>query len=177
MFKKTKVCKGLMLAFGGSLALSGLPALAQQAEQPKQLDRVEITGSSIKRIESEGALSVQTISRTEIDRLGVQSTEQLLQTVSAMSTSGQTQNSTGVGISTYGASGVSLRGLGEERTLVLLNGRRLAAFAGGHRPGRDPQGRRFLDLRFGRGGRGGELHPDQELRRHPDRRHLWTADH
>src|SRR5206468_284234 len=38
MFKKTKVCTGLMLAFGGSLALGSLPALAQDTAQ-----RVEIT--------------------------------------------------------------------------------------------------------------------------------------
>ena len=74
---------------------------------------------------------MQTLTRTDIERTGVQSTEQLLQTVSAMSSSGQTQTSMNAGISTYGGSGVSLRGLGEERTLVLLNGRRLAAFAGG----------------------------------------------
>ena len=53
MFKKTKLSTGLMLAFGGSLALSGLPALAQETT-PAKLDRVEITGSSIKRIEGEG---------------------------------------------------------------------------------------------------------------------------
>ncbi len=128
MFKKTKLCKGLMLAFGGSLALSGLPALAQQAAQ---LDRVEITGSSIKRVEAEGALQVQTVTKTDIERLGVQTTEQLLQTITAMSSSGQLSGSSGAGLSTYGVSSVSLRGLGDERTLVLLNGRRLAAFAGG----------------------------------------------
>ncbi len=128
MRNRTKVCKGLTLAFGGSLALGAVPALAQQTTQ---LDRVEITGTSIRRVEAEGALQVQTITKVEIDRLGVQTTEQLLQTVSAMSSSGQTQLSTGVSLSTYGGSGVSLRGLGEERTLVLLNGRRLAAFAGG----------------------------------------------
>ena len=98
MFKKTKVCKGLMLAFGGSLALSGLPALAQEAAK---LDRVEITGSSIKRVEAEGALQVQTITRDQIDRLGVQTTEQLLQTISAMSSSGQLVGSSGAGLSTY----------------------------------------------------------------------------
>lgn len=128
MFKKTKLCQGLMLAFGGSLALAGLPALAQA---PAQLDRVEITGSMIKRIEGEGATQVQVLTRQDIDRLGVQTTEQLLMTISAMSSSGQTQLSTGAGTSTYGFSGVSLRALGEERTLVLMNGRRLAAFASG----------------------------------------------
>ena len=57
MFKKTKVCTGLMLAFGGSIALSSLPALAQETQ------RVEITGSSIKRIDAETALPVTIIKR------------------------------------------------------------------------------------------------------------------
>lgn len=142
MFRKTKLCKGLLLAFGGSLAIAGSPVLAQQAPDtaaapapapapaPAQLDRVEVTGSSIKRIEGEGATPIQIITREEINRLGVQTSEELLRTISAMSSASQTQLSTGAGLSTYGFSGVSLRGLGEERTLVLMNGRRLAAAAG-----------------------------------------------
>ena len=130
MFKKTKLCKGLMLAFGGSLALASLPSLAQQAAAPAQLDRVEVTGSAIKRIEGEGATQVQILSRQDIDRLGVQTAEELLRTISAMSSAGQTQLSMGAGLGTYGFSGVSLRGLGEERTLVLMNGKRLAPQAG-----------------------------------------------
>lgn len=121
MFKRTKLSTSLMIAFGGGIAVSTLPAIGQ----------VTITGTSIKRIEASGALPVQTLTRTDIERTGVQTTEQLLQTISAMSSSGQTQTSTGVGLSTYGTVGVSLRGLGEERTLVLVNGQRLAAFAGG----------------------------------------------
>ncbi|MEO8153058.1 MAG: TonB-dependent receptor [Rhizobacter sp.] len=127
MFRKTKVCSGLMLAFGGSLVLGALPAQAQQ-----QLERVEITGSSIKRVESEGALPVQIISRTDIERSGVTNTEQLLQSISALSSMGATNNATGAGSSTYGLSSISLRGLGDDRTLVLVNGRRVAAFAGGN---------------------------------------------
>jgi iron complex outermembrane receptor protein len=125
MFKKTKICKALMLAFGGTIAIGAMPNSAQ-AQQ-----RVEITGSSIKRVETEGALQVQTLTRTDIERTGVQTTEQLMQTISAMSSSGQTTGSTGVTTSTYGLSTVSLRGLGEERTLVLMNGRRMAPFASG----------------------------------------------
>ncbi|HET7794160.1 MAG TPA: hypothetical protein VFL64_12325, partial [Rhizobacter sp.] len=83
MFKRTKVCSGLMLAFGGSLALGVLPAHAQQ-----QLERVEITGSSIRRVDAETALPVQIINKEEIARSGVQSTEQLMQTISAMSSQG-----------------------------------------------------------------------------------------
>lgn len=126
MFKKTKICSGLILAFGTTLVPGGNSAFAQN------LERVEITGSSIKRIDAETALPVQIITREEISRSGVTSTEQLLQSVSASSTAGGTTSSMGAGLSTYGNSTVSLRGLGEDRTLVLVNGRRLAAFAGGN---------------------------------------------
>jgi iron complex outermembrane receptor protein len=122
MFKRTKLSRSLMLAFGGTVAVAALmPAQAQ----------VVITGSSIKQIEGAGALPVQTLTRADIERTGVQTTEQLLQTISAMSSSGQIQGTTGVGISTYGESNVSLRGIGPERTLVMVNNQRLAAFAGG----------------------------------------------
>lgn len=126
MFKKTKLCSGLLLAFGGSLSITSLSSMAQQ-----QLERVEITGSSIKRIDTEGALPVQIVTREEIRRSGATSTEQLLSSISAASSSGGTTSATGAGSSTYGISTISLHGLGDERTLVLVNGRRLAAFAGG----------------------------------------------
>ena len=43
-----------------SLALIAGPAFAQDA-QPAKVERVEITGSSIKRVQAEGALPVQVI--------------------------------------------------------------------------------------------------------------------
>ena len=123
MFTKTKVCRGLMLAFGGSLAIGSLPALAQDAAQ-----RVEITGSSIKRIEGETALPVQVITRKEIEKSGAVNVEQLLQTVAAVSSSGGLTASSASGATTGGISAVSLRGLTSIRTLVLLNGRRIAPY-------------------------------------------------
>ncbi len=128
MFRRTKICTGLMLAFGGGLMIGALPAAAQDA--PPQ--RIEITGSSIKRIDAETALPVTVVTRDEIAKSGVTSTEQLLQSISAVSSQGAIGNATGAGNSTYGQASVSLRGLGEDRTLVLVNGRRLAAFAGGN---------------------------------------------
>jgi iron complex outermembrane recepter protein len=124
MLKKTKIHNAALLALGGGMALA-VPQMVQA--------QVVITGSSIRQIEASGALPVQTISRAEIERTGVQTTEQLLQTVSAMSSSGATFGATNVGGSAlgYGLSAVSLRGLGGERTLVLVNGQRLAPFAGG----------------------------------------------
>jgi iron complex outermembrane recepter protein len=129
MFRRTKVCSALALAFGGGLLIPAAPVFAQQ------LERVEITGSSIKRIDAETALPVQVVTREEIARSGVTSTEQLLASISAVSSSGSLNNASGAGLSTYGFSSISLRGLGEDRTLVLVNGRRIAPFAGGNGAG------------------------------------------
>jgi iron complex outermembrane receptor protein len=116
------------LAAAALAALAGLstPALAQTEQ------RVEITGSSIKRIDAETALPVQILTKEDIARSGVSNAEQLLQSLAAVSSQGGIGNAMGAGNSTYGQSSVSLRGLGEDRTLVLVNGRRLAAFAGGN---------------------------------------------
>ncbi|RQP23449.1 TonB-dependent receptor [Piscinibacter terrae] len=123
MFRTTKVCKGIVLAFGGSLALMQLPALAQQ-----QLEKVEITGSSIKRIDAESAVPVQVLTRDDIQRTGATTVEQLLQTVSAVTSSGGLTASSVSGATTGGISSISLRGLNSTRTLVLLNGRRIAPY-------------------------------------------------
>jgi len=113
-----------------SLVLAG-SALAQSATAPEaKLERVEVTGSSIKRIEGETALPVQVLTREDIQRSGVTSTEQLLKQVTATSQLGAaTVAGTGAGGGQGGnnsVSTISLRGLGQARTLVLINGRRSA---------------------------------------------------
>lgn len=125
MFERKRISVAAALAVGGLGAVT-TGVMAQDSQ------RVEITGSSIRRVDAETALPVQIVTKEEIQRSGVNSTEQLLQNISAMSSQGGIVNATGAGNSTYGTSSVSLRGLGEDRTLVLLNGRRLAAFAGGN---------------------------------------------
>jgi iron complex outermembrane receptor protein len=113
------------------IALIGVvsPAMAQQAAQPMQ--RVEITGSSIKRVASEGALPVQVITFDAIQKAGITSTEDLLRTIAANGTGADNMTS---GNNVFGAdadrvsggaSFASLRGLGPNATLVLLNGRRV----------------------------------------------------
>ncbi|HZV92134.1 MAG TPA: hypothetical protein VFF72_02900, partial [Caldimonas sp.] len=77
-----------MIAFGGAAIA---PAYAQQTPPPappeQQLQRVEITGSSIKRIDAETALPVQVITREQIQHTGATNVEQLLETISAVSSS------------------------------------------------------------------------------------------
>ena len=118
------------------IALMGVvaPAMAQQEQQPMQ--RVEITGSSIKRVAKEGALPVQTITFDTIRKAGVTDTEQLMRLISANGTGADNMTS---GNNVFGAdadrvsggaSFASLRGLGPNATLVLLNGRRMGNHGG-----------------------------------------------
>jgi iron complex outermembrane receptor protein len=104
---------------------AGVPATAQDL-------RVDVTGSNIKRIEAEGALPVQIITREDIEREGVQTAAQVVERLAANVSIGGLNLQGSEGGSNVGYASASLRGLGEQRTLVLLNGRRLAntAFSG-----------------------------------------------
>lgn len=107
-----------------------MDAQAQTEEPaPVQLDRVEVTGSRIARIEGESGLPVQVITREEMLHGGVQTMQDLIERVSANQSFGSSNPALGVGSTVTGFTSASLRGLGSQRTLVLLNGRRLAPYA------------------------------------------------
>ncbi|MFY7866733.1 TonB-dependent receptor [Roseateles sp.] len=116
----------------GLVGLACLPALAQDAGAGvKKFERVEVTGSAIKRIEAEGALPVQIITRADMVKAGITTAAELIANLSAAS-----NNLTdGVSIANGGSrdqmgfNSANLRGLGTSSTLVLLNGRRMANFA------------------------------------------------
>jgi len=110
-------------------SLAGAASLAQDA-QPQQLERVEVTGSSIKRLAAETALPVQTIKREDIEKSGVTTAAELLKNISASAANlGDGASITDNTGGQRGFNGANLRGLGVSSTLVLLNGRRLANFA------------------------------------------------
>ena len=118
MFKRSKISTAVLLALGAVVAL---PVAAQDASQ-----RVEITGSNIRRVQAETASPVQTVTREEIERSGKTSVAELLQTL-AVDNQGSVPTTFGSGFAS-GASGISLRGLGAASTLVLVNGRRIAPY-------------------------------------------------
>jgi len=134
-------------SFGGVLRAVGLAgtglslcltAFAQETEQPKegalQLERLVITGSNIpsSEIAAEArTFPVQTIDRNLIEQSGLFTATELLQRMSLSNGGGVpfTNNATGF---TPGATAPSLRGLGPDYTLTLVNGRRLAPYPVGH---------------------------------------------
>lgn len=119
-----RIRQALVLGLAGSTTLAA-PTFAQNAdeEQAKTLDSVVVTGSRIRRVDAETASPVFTIDRQAIDRTGSATIGDFLQDIPAISgaaTNPSVNNGGGDGSAT-----VSLRGLGDSRTLTLLNGRRM----------------------------------------------------
>jgi iron complex outermembrane receptor protein len=115
------------------LALIGVvgPALAQEALPQQTIQRVEITGSSIKRIAKEGALPVEIISRKQLEDQGIVNAEQLIMSLNingngADNLASNADVTSGAQRGNNGASSANLRGQGADSTLILLNGRRVA---------------------------------------------------
>jgi len=115
---------GALAAVGLATPLLCTPSIAQQ--------RVEITGSSIKRVADEGALPLQIITSDDIRQLGLTSAEALVRTLgaNAANVDNATSRNNVFGAEqdrlTGGSSFANLRGLGPTGTLVLLNGRRVS---------------------------------------------------
>ena len=124
MLKRTTLAKSLWIAFSGTAAMAGGAAFAQQAPT-QELQRVEITGSNIRRTDAETSSPVQVITKQEIDQSGKSTVAEYLQTLTSDG-QGSVPFTYGRGFSGASSSGISLRGLGANATLVLINGRRVA---------------------------------------------------
>ena len=112
-----------------ALAAAGLGALAafaqEEAEEREiyQIEEVTVTGSRIKSEESLSPAPIVVMSTEEILAQGLASIGDVLQTLPVQSNAINTQANNGGD----GSTRISLRGLGTQRTLVLLNGRRYVA--------------------------------------------------
>lgn len=121
MFKRTKISTGVLLALGGAL----LPPLAVQAQESQ---RIEVTGSRIRSVAADSPSPIQIITAQDIAASGAVNVQDLLlknpalgslPTFSRLNSNFDNLNS--------GVAVVDLRNLGEERTLVLVNGKRFVS--------------------------------------------------
>lgn len=121
-FRLTAIAAVAASTFAGGAAWAQQAAPAPASDATK-LDTVEVTGSRLRRVDTETASPIYMIDRAAIETSGVTSLGELIQempSISGAATNPQVNNGGG-----SGSAEVSLRGLGSERTLVLLNGRRL----------------------------------------------------
>jgi iron complex outermembrane receptor protein len=86
------------------------------------IEKIQVTGSRIKRSDMETASPVTLISADEIRASGATSVDSVLQQMTA---TGGAMTNPGVNNGSGGNASIDLRGLGSQRTLVLVNGRRM----------------------------------------------------
>ena len=105
---------------------AGEAGLAAQHAVLAQDLRVTVTGTNIKRTDADTAAPVQVITREDIQQSGLQTIQEVVRRITA-NNNGTISPSWTNGFSPSGTA-VSLRGLGPNNTLVLVNGRRMANF-------------------------------------------------
>jgi len=113
-FNKSQLLLTTLLS-GAVIGSMAIPAYAQETD-----DEVVVTGSRIKKQDFTSNSPVATIDAVQFERTGVINTEELLnalpQTIPGLT---RVSNNPGNGTAT-----IDLRGLGSNRTLILVNGRR-----------------------------------------------------
>lgn len=113
------------IAVSAICAACNVPHAQTVSPPATRLEPVEVTGTRLRRIDTETPSPVQILSREAIERSSAVSVGDVLQSLPANNTG--TFNEHDV-LGSTGASAVSLRGLGPQSTLVLVNGRRVAPF-------------------------------------------------
>ncbi len=124
------------IAAAALLALQSTPAALAQQDAPQ---RIEITGSNLRRTDAETASPVQVLNAEALQKSGFGTVSEVLRNITA---NGQgTLSQSFPGAFAAGASGISLRGLTVGGTLVLIDGRRMAPY-----PLSDDGQRPFVDI-------------------------------
>ena len=114
----------LMSGACGILATAVSTALAQETNEVAEV--VIVTGSYIRGTAEDAALPVDVISSDELEKIGSPTTLELIKGLTVSNgVLGDTNQFDSRAQGNEGAGSINLRGLGRERTLVLLNGRRL----------------------------------------------------
>ncbi|WP_341678226.1 TonB-dependent receptor [Niveibacterium sp. SC-1] len=112
------------LCFGAAVLASDVGAAEPERTDERELPTVQVTGSSIPRIEAEGPVPVEVITETEIRRTGAATINELLRSLPVVdfNDAGELSPDSPSG---SGTARIRMRGLTENDVLVLLNGRRL----------------------------------------------------
>ncbi|HRK68206.1 MAG TPA: TonB-dependent receptor, partial [Hyphomonas sp.] len=129
-----KTFKGMLLC-ASAVALGGTMAAHAQEDSERKLERVTVTGSFIQGTPEDAALPVDVLTAEDLRLQGNPSALDMIKSLPiSHGVLGDTNQFDGRAQGSEGSGTVNLRGLGASRTLVLLDGKRLApnpfAFAG-----------------------------------------------
>ncbi|MBA6380322.1 MULTISPECIES: TonB-dependent siderophore receptor [unclassified Colwellia] len=139
MTKASPIAKAIKYALlaGVSTSMLSMPVFAEEVGAEKEVERISVTGSRLKKAEFSNASPIHVITAEDAMKAGVRTVADLLQNTSMAngqqfdgsynSNSGGSNASEAPPSGGVGSSNVGLRGLGPERTLILINGRRLGS--------------------------------------------------
>ncbi|MET3931346.1 TonB-dependent receptor [Lysobacter soli] len=119
----------------GTTAIAGTGVAFAQDTTPQQtttLDRIEVTGSRIRQVDIETEAPVLTITRADIEQQGFQSVADILQNISAVGAPAISRASPLTAGENVGGQFISMRNMGTQRTLILVNGKRLGISTSGN---------------------------------------------
>ncbi|MDE3010173.1 MAG: TonB-dependent receptor [Pseudomonadota bacterium] len=142
-FRRRALLAAMLAGLGNAAASAddAPPAAAPEGDgkEVQQLNRVVVTGSNIRRTDTETPSPVQVLTSEDIAKSGYSSVADVLHNVTAnnMGSLGQATP----GAFGAGGSGISLRGLTVGATLVLIDGHRMASY-----PLPDDGERDFVDI-------------------------------
>ena len=127
--KSTKFCRlplvsAVLMAFGSMTSAQAQDTAAQVAPA---IEEIMIVGSRIMRQDEASSSPVQTLSEDDLRADGSLSLGETLQSLPSV---GPSLNANGSAGTSHGSSSLNLRNLGENRSLVLVNGRRWVNGAG-----------------------------------------------
>lgn len=123
MYNNSKVAKSIRLALMiGAASTATISTAAFSADGAEEVERIEVTGSRIKRTDIETAVPVTVLTSENMIKMGFNNLQDALSSLSSVTGSNTTQSIHGF---TPAASSISLRNAGANRTLTLINGKRL----------------------------------------------------
>jgi len=118
------------IALAVAVALQSMISIAQAQEAP--LQRVEVTGSRIRQVDLETAQPVQVMTQEQIQKTGLVTVGDILNTMSVAGTPAFSKGSTLTSNREQGGQFINLRNLGSQRLLVLVNGKRWTTTVAGY---------------------------------------------
>jgi len=115
------------VAQAGASGVTEGQAATGEASKAKQLGGVQVTGSRIRQPNLDSTVPIQSIDTRQIEYSGQTNAANLIRTLPVTGISTFTPANSNFDVSGAGLNTVDLRNLGEDRTLVLVNGRRFVA--------------------------------------------------
>lgn len=126
MFTNNKLSKSvrLAIAFGAAATTLSAPLAIAAEEDEKEIEKISVTGSRISAVDMASSSPITTISEEDIDFFQEPEFEKILRAMPGLipADGGNVNNGTA------GAATVNLRGLGAQRNLVLIDGKRMVPF-------------------------------------------------